>query len=69
MIRYITDDLEICSFDSDRGNSDKKDWKRIILTMMSFLRRNFKWNYFWISIDALFEGENYMLKVLFYYVF
>lgn len=38
VIRYVTDDLKISSNDSDKGGSDKKVLKIIILAMMSFLR-------------------------------
>ena len=36
---------------------------------MSFLREEIIYNYFWISVDVLFEVAIYMLKVLFYFEF
>ena len=41
MIKYFTDDLKFSSDDSD-----KEDEKRIILTIISFLRERYINNYF-----------------------
>ena len=62
MITYITDDVEIYSNDSDKENSDEKDLKRMILTMLSFLGELFIYNCFWTSDDVIFEGAIYMLQ-------
>ena len=62
VITYITDDLEIYSNDSDKENSDEKDLKRMILTMLSFLRELFIYNCFWTCVDVIFEGAAYMLQ-------
>ena len=46
VIRYVTDDLEFYSDDSDKGDFDKETLKGITLTTMSFLREQFICSYF-----------------------